>query len=347
MQDVAAKLGGFWTDKGRKPLWKIAIELARVSWQERDLPTHYISRCLYRRNINNYLDYVGNRRIERLQAAVSPSHEIPMLEDKLYFQLMFERVGIRLPRLLGYNFGAIFHGHTPANILSPAAFRRMLGSVLENTSSGVVFIKPRHGMGGKGVHRVTSDILDDAGLLQSLHGEVMGSSYLFQEALKQHSAVSAIYPNSINTVRMDTFVHDDGHAEPLSALMRFGSDGRYVDNASLGGCYVGIDLQTGCLHALGNRPLEFGGDICEVHPTTGFQFKGFEIPFFAEVKSLATQAALVTAGNRLVGWDIAISPEGPVLVEGNHNYAKSVMEIAYGGYRRHPTFAMILKTLVP
>ena len=249
--------------------------------------------------------------------------------------------------MLGHNFGGTFYDRTPASILSPAAFRRILSSVLENSSDGVVFIKPRHGMSGKGVHRVTSKLLDETDLLQSLHREVIAGSYIFQEALVQHSAVSAIYSNSINTIRMDTFVHDDGHAEPLSAFMRFGSDGRYVDNASLGGCFVGIDFQTGCLHALGNRPLEFGGEICEVHPTTGFRFNGFEIPFFAEAKSLVTQAALVTAGNRLVGWDVAILPDGPTLIEGNHNYAMDAMEIAYGGYRRHPTFAMILEKFAP
>ena len=347
MQDVAAKLRAFWTDPERKSFWKIAFELARVSWHERDLPTHYITRCLYRRNIHNYLDYVGNRRVRRLQAAVGPSHEIPLLEDKLYFQLIFERAGIRLPRMIGYNFGCIFHDRIPTSILSPAEFRRILGGVLENSAEGVVFIKPRHGMSGKGVRRVTSQILDDAGLLQTLHGEVIAGSYIFQEALQQHSAVSCIYPNSVNTIRMDTFVHDDGHAEPLSALMRFGSDGHYVDNASLGGCFVGINLLTGCLHALGHRPLEFGGDTCEVHPITGFRFNGFEIPFFAEAKSLVTRAALVAAGNRLVGWDVAILPDGPALIEGNHNYAKDLMEISYGGYRRHPTFAMILKKFAP
>ena len=346
MEDVAAKLRSFWTDSERKPLWKVAFELARVGWHERELPAHYFSRCLYRRNINNYLDYIGNRRIEGLRATVSPRSEIPLLEDKLYFQLIFERAGIRLPRMLGHNFGGTFHDRTPASILSPGEFRRILGSVLENSSDGVVFIKPRNGMSGKGIRRVTSKILGEAGLLQCLHGEVIAGSYIFQEALVQHSAVSAIYSNSINTIRMDTFVHDDGHAEPLSAYMRFGSDGRYVDSGSMGGCFVGVDFQTGCLHALGNRLLKFGGNT-DVHPTTGFRFNGFEVPFFAEVQSLVTQAALVTAGNRLVGWDVAILPDGPALIEGNHNYAMDAIEIAYGGYRRHPTFAMILEKFAP
>jgi hypothetical protein len=347
VKNVAAKLRAFWADPDRKPFWKIALELARTGWHEGELPVHYLTRCLYRRNIENYLDYIGNRRVNRLQAAVSPRHEIPLLEDKLYFQLVFERAGLRLPRMLGHNFGGTFHGHAPASILDPAEFRRILGNVLDDASDGVVFIKPRHGISGLGVHRITPEILGDADQLERLHGAVILGSYVFQEALKQHPAVSRIYPISINTIRMDTFVHDDGHSEPLSAFMRFGSDGRFVDNASQGGCYVGIDFQTGCLHALGHRPLEFGGEVCETHPSTGFKFSGFEIPYFSEAKSLATQAALVTAGNRLVGWDIAISPDGPVLVEGNHNYTKDLMEITYGGYRRHPTFAMILKKFAP
>jgi hypothetical protein len=265
-----------------------------------------------------------------------------MLEDKLYFQLLFEKAAIPLPRMLGYNCGVTFYDRTPTTIESPGAFLQVLRGVLDHSANGIVFIKLRHGMQGEGVHRVTAETLGDARTFEALHQDLIKGSYIFQEALQQHPAVSAIYPHSINTIRMDTFVHDDGQAEPLSAFMRFGGDGRHIDNACSGGCFVGIEFQSGCLKTYGHRLLEQGGGVYATHPTTGFRFEGFKIPFFSEAKSLVAQAALVAPANRLVGWDVAIQPGGPALIEGNHNYGVYVQDMAFEGYRRHPTFAQIL-----
>jgi hypothetical protein len=55
----------------------------------------------------------------------------------------------------------------------------------------------------------------------------------------------------------------------------------------------------------------------------------------------------VAPANRLVGWDVAILPDGPAIIEGNDRYHKGIQEMAYGGYRRHPTFARILEKFVP
>lgn len=351
MEHALAKLRSFWNDPARKPFWKIAYELGRTAWQEQELPVHYLSRCLYRRHVINYIDFIGNRRIDRLHARLHAVEgaldEIPMLEDKLYFQLLFEKAGIRLPRFLGYNCRAVFIDQFPTSILAPADFQHVLRNTLENTASGAVFIKLRCGSQGKGVYKVTKETLGDRESLETLHQTLLNGSYIFQEALDQHPEVSAIYPDSINTIRMDTFVHDDGHAEPLSAIMRFGGNGHHVDNMCKGGCFVAIDFETGRLKGLGSSLLEHGGMVYEGHPTTGFRFDGFQVPFFQAAKSLAAKAALVAPGNRLVGWDIAVLADGLAIVEGNDNYGKSIQEMAYGGYRRHPTFARILEQFGP
>ncbi len=350
MKDVAAKLRTFWNDPVRKPLGLIAYELARATWQEREWPVHYLSRCLYRRPITNYLDYIGNRRVDRLHArlhAGGSANESLMLDDKLFFQLLFERAGIRVPRLLGHNCRTLFHDGTPATIATLEAFHQVLHRVVEHSTHRRIFIKPRDGMQGKGTHLITAEMVEDREMVDSLHQEIIGGSFLFQEALQQHPLVSAIYPPSINTIRMDTFVHDDGRAEALTAFIRFGGDGRYVDNVSQGGCFVGIDFQTGYLNTPGMQFLEHGGRVYQTHPNTGFRFEGFQVPFFEEAKLLVTRAALVAPGSRLVGWDVAILPDGPAIIEGNDNYGKSAPEMAYGGYRRHPTFARILDEFVP
>jgi len=64
-----------------------------------------------------------------------------------------------------------------------------------------------------------------------------------------------------------------------------------------------------------------------IHPVTGEAITGFAIPYWKEVVELAKNAALCTPENRSVGWDIAVTAEGPELIEGNHNWCKLLWQL--------------------
>ena len=42
-----------------------------------------------------------------------------------------------------------------------------------------------------------------------------------------------------------------------------------------------------------------------------------------------------------MGWDVAITPNGSLIIEGNHNYHIAMQEMAYSGCRSHPVFKEI------
>ena len=65
----------------------------------------------------------------------------------------------------------------------------------------------------------------------------------------------------------------------------------------------------------------------EAHPITGKEILKFKVPFWNDVKECAKEASLLTPGNRSVGWDIAITSEGPELIEGNHNWCKILWQL--------------------
>lgn len=50
---------------------------------------------------------------------------------------------------------------------------------------------------------------------------------------------------------------------------------------------------------------------------TGIKFDGFQIPYWEEIKEMVLEAALVNDKVNLVGWDVAISKNGPLIIEGN------------------------------
>jgi len=53
------------------------------------------------------------------------------------------------------------------------------------------------------------------------------------------------------------------------------------------------------------------------HPDSGFVIADFQLPMIDEVKAFVDQVARVVPQVQYVGWDIVVSPDGPVLVEGN------------------------------
>ena len=131
-------------------------------------------------------------------------------------------------------------------------------------------------------------------------------------------------PSGLNTVRIITQLADD-KVEYLGARLRI-SVNSPVDNLAAGNLAAPIDMRTGTVNGPG-----IYSDITKsqksVHPVTGKPIEGFVIPFWREVVDLAEKAALHTPQNKSVGWDIAVTSEGPELIEGNHNWCKLLWQL--------------------
>lgn len=135
---------------------------------------------------------------------------------------------------------------------------------------------------------------------------------LVEEIIKQDASMAAFYEKSLNTVRVFTILKDDKF-DAFAAFVRFGVDG-IADNISAGGIGCGVDEKTGIIitPAVGND-----GILYERHPVTGKVFEGFQIPKWKEILALTEKALRKVEGVNYVGWDIAITPKGPIIVEGN------------------------------
>ena len=86
-----------------------------------------------------------------------------------------------------------------------------------------------------------------------------------------------------------------------------------------------IDLKTGKLL----RPA-LDKDLNEFthHPKTNVKIEGFQIPFFKEVKDMVKEASLESDKILLVGWDVAITDEGPLIIEGNRRPGFDIVQVA-------------------
>lgn len=135
---------------------------------------------------------------------------------------------------------------------------------------------------------------------------------IVEEVIKQDRTMASFYPGSINTVRVFTILKDD-RFDAFAAFVRFGVGG-IADNISAGGIGCGVDEKTGRIitPAVGND-----GVLYDTHPVTGKAFEGFQIPYWEEILKLTEKALRKVDGINYVGWDIAVTGKGPIIVEGN------------------------------
>ncbi len=141
---------------------------------------------------------------------------------------------------------------------------------------------------------------------------------LMEEFVVQHDDLMALAPESLNTIRIITQISNLGEAEIIGTILRMGC-GRETDNLSTDGIACPIDFLTGKVNGPGIS-FDITKPDYKTHPVSGKILQGFQIPFWKESMELAKKAALLYPQNRSVGWDVAITNNGPLLIEGNHNW---------------------------
>lgn len=155
--------------------------------------------------------------------------------------------------------------------------------------------------------------------------------YLLQDRIKQHHTLSQLHPSSINTMRIITF-NQGGEIEVFGAVLRMGANGSSVDNWNAGGISISIDINTGRLRGWGMYKPGYGGKV-EVHPDSGITLPGFELPLFHESVALVSQVHRYLYGIHSIGWDVALTEEGPVVIEGNEDWGGGFTMRAVDNFR--------------
>jgi hypothetical protein len=273
-----------------------------------------------------------------------------VLDNKLYFDLYYKQFNINLPKIILYNHERQFvsRGLT-MNIDNFHDFKMLLKDAFSfNPSLDSLFVKKIYASSkGANIYKIQSSQLDsDQEELHQIFEEILQSEFLFQEAIRQHKNLNILNPSSVNTIRIDTLINESGKVYVLSGYIRMSMNNNYVDNIGSGGCMVGVDMESGRLRKYGYTDFYLThSQRLTSHPVTNTVFDEFEIPFIPEAIELVSKAASLMPGLRLVGWDVAIGEDGPIIVEGNSDYGLRGNDMHYGGYRTHPVFKKILEEI--
>lgn len=172
-----------------------------------------------------------------------------------------------------------------------------------------IIVKPIDDEGGNGVEKfIYTDKTDCKELYNKL---ITNNQLLIEECIKQHKDINSLYENSVNTMRMFTF-YKNGESYFLQAVLKIGNGG-VVDNFSSGGMYTYVSNE-GIVYV---EAIDRADNIYSKHPYSGKQIVGFKVPMFDKAVNLVKECAKIVPEIAYVGWDVAISENGPVIVEGN------------------------------
>lgn len=251
-----------------------------------------------------------------------------ILRDKLLFWAVMSKFGIPTPEVVAY----VRRGHL--FIREHECELSQWINALQNLKFPL-FLKATDEACGRSVYKLTRT----GGVIQC-DGKPFDFSNVFshrgefivQETICNHESLATVYPKSLNTARLITVWNKQtDRPELFTQFMRIGANGNSVDNWAVGGLLFSLSAK-GEIGAWGwFKDKKYGGTKVDRHPETSVRFEGLKVPDYDKALALALRAHECLPQVKSIGWDMAFTPDGPVIIEGNDNWEIAPSQIVNGG----------------
>lgn len=144
--------------------------------------------------------------------------------------------------------------------------------------------------------------------------------WLVQERVRNRADWKGLTAGALATVRVVTgWMPDEAEPKVICMFVRLPRRNSVVDNLSAGGIGAWIDPATNRMSSGFTYQLPYTD--YPRHPDTGAPITGEEPPGLDELRALATRAHLAARAWPSVGWDLAMTDKGPMLIEANLRWA--------------------------
>jgi hypothetical protein len=207
-----------------------------------------------------------------------------------------------------------------------------------------LFVKPATGWRGDGIFgperrhagwAVSGRMMSDRELAEHLLATAPLSGWLVQKRLHSHRGLAPIGGDlGLGTVRINTALTPNG-AEIFLVFAKIMGSESLVDNFSggkFGNMLAPVDKHSGKItHVFGRkRDQRFLMEPVTEHPVTGQALIGFQLPLWDEAAALAKRMAATFPEAPFVGADIAITDDGPLIIEVQSDWDANAAELLSG-----------------
>ncbi|MEZ5773979.1 MAG: sugar-transfer associated ATP-grasp domain-containing protein [Hyphomicrobiaceae bacterium] len=279
--------------------------------------------------------FVGMRGSKAIGLAANRNeHWYAIVSDKLTFYTLMTGYGLPTIRQK-----ALYHPSLDLPALGMLKSEEELKRFLTDPANLPLFGKPCNSSLSLGT--VAIDGLDgESGRLrlsggQSADPEKLASDivanyrtgYMLQEKLVPHPELERLVGSRIGTIRVYTICGRDG-PEVFRVCWKVPAGANMADNYwRKGNMLAALDVETGEIRRV-IRGYGLNQTEIESHPDTGERMVGARIPGWNDILKLALWGAKVVNHVPLIGWDIAQTARGPVLVEANNTPDFRLVEMA-------------------
>ena len=323
---MTARLGPRVRAEVGKSLLQQFIEQIGLAWRALIPPTNYYMFELY-------LDAHRVRASEYLLRAETKGGVFFLLRPQQYTP------GRRRP----FRDKAVFAAECAAAGLraAPVLARFEQGKAIKGDDTAALpaidlFVKPTEGKGGRGAERWCHEngrwrhggaAFDEATLLAHLAERSRHGGLLLQPRLVNHPDFDTINLGALSTLRVVTALNEQEQPELIGAVLRMpGRANSPVDNFHAGGIAAPVEPETGRLGQASDMGLKPSTRWHSVHPVTGGRIEGRIVPFWPEVKALVAAAHAKLGERVVIGWDVAVLADGPIIVEANGLPDQDILE---------------------
>lgn len=277
-------------------------------------------------------NYISKNKMASIQNKVNPSSWNLLTEDKGIFYRICEKMNIPTPKL----YGLVFKDSLAWSFLdSKTKGREDWDDFSIHILPNQFVIKPAKGAYGRKIKiykRSGNTFIDEKKAVTSpdqiynyMIKDPLYDCFVIQERLFNHrDLVDLSGSEYLQTMRMITYINRNGDIKIIDAFFKPIVGKNITDNhdhGKTGNLLARMDMDKGTLQpAVFMGSHNYGIKAIANHPDTGVSFSGFAIPLWHDACSLVLSVARQFAPIRTVGWDIAITPTGPVVVEGNFTY---------------------------
>ena len=277
-------------------------------------------------------DYRTKKQTTALFDRINPKSERPAVEDKLRFHRICLAAELPVPTLHAVlsrrdtstvaDFQLVRDVDSILALFKDASDRRLILKPQNDAlGTGVRFVQLRSG----GLFDIAGEPIDRREFEQRLYTDLERDDYLVQEFIQPSPTVAALGSGkALGTFRIVTYLHG-GSVTSLYALSRIPCGSNPHDNfagGNTGNLIARVDCATGTLGpAYGRRDPRFSRllEQFDSNPDTGRPIAGIRIPGWPQVRATVEQAASHFPSLPVLGWDIALAAQGPVIIEANSN----------------------------
>ena len=283
-------------------------------------------------------DFLGLNEQHYYLDLLNPLKYMSLARNKYMTHKMLENTGIRTSELYCY-----YQPEARYTVATECA-SDIAGvlSILKTKEVQSCVIKTTESSHGDNVWVIKSiDYQDNDATLTRFDGQeltlssVLGKEVLiFESVVHQTDQFAAFNASSVNTVRFMTALYPDGSAKIIATFIKIGRAGRCVDNAGDGGNVdVCVDVETGEIR----YAIQFDGwrhvqDI-DCHPDSGNPLNRVVIENWEAIKAEVIRFQQAFPYCKVAGWDIAITDEGPVVIEINDFWDRTGQFFIRKGWR--------------